>query len=274
MRILIFIFFLISAAHAACLPQTQKYPVPGQDFVVSANSYSPSERTDTISTVLILPTILGEGQVERSFAQNLCSSGLRVLILDVVNDTTAQYQIDNLSSHDESFNLALAGVRAVMTSLKTDTTLNGKFGILGASQGGLFATFISGQEKDISAAVIIVGAANLPGVLTYSDQRQVRAIRTARKNKLGIRTDAEYEKILSQKISVDPASDARNIDPSSTYLFLAQLDSTVPYRYQKELANALTGSKIQELRLNHVNAIVRVSKAYQKNIAAFFESKL
>lgn len=264
------IFVLLQAsAFAACEPQLQS---PGG---VKAKSYAPQTRSGKkVSAVLILPTILGETRVERGFASTLCRAGLRALILDVTKDTTPQYEIENLTSHDEAFAYALSSVQAVLKDLESDTTLSGKFGLLGASQGGLFSTYVAGSEPSISASVIIVGAGNLPGVLSYSDQKDVKAVRDARKKRLNIRSNEEYEATLKQAITLDPQLTARSISPDAAYLFIATRDTTVPSRYQLELSQNISGARIKTMDTNHVNGIIRAGQTYGKEITNYFLEKL
>ncbi len=264
------IFALLQAsAFAACEPRVQT--LSG----VKAKSYAPKVVAGKkASAILILPTILGESRVERGFASSLCRAGFRALILDVTQDTTAEYEIENLTSHDEAFNYALTSVQAVIVALRNDATLSGKFGLLGASQGGLFSTFVAGLEPAISASVIIVGAGNLPGVLTYSDQKNVKAIRDARKARLNIRTNEEYEATLQQAITIDPLANARNIAPDAAYLFIATRDTTVPSRYQLELSQAISGARVRQMDTNHVNGIIRAGQTYGKDIISYFGEKL
>jgi len=268
--ILALIFALFqSDAFAACEPRLQT--LSG----VKAKTYAPAALAGKkASAILILPTILGETRVERGFATSLCRAGFRALILDVTKDTTPEYEIENLTTHDESFAFALTSVQAVLAVLKTDTTLSGKFGLMGASQGGLFSTYVAGSEPAISASVIIVGAGNLPGVLTYSDQKGVKAIRDARKARLNIRTSVEYEGVLKQAITLDPLSAARNIAPDAAYLFVATRDTTVPSRYQLELAETVAGARVRKMDTNHVNGIIRAGKTYGKDITNYFKEKL
>ena len=255
------------SAYAACEPRLQTINE------VKAKSYAPASG-NKVSTVLILPTILGESRVERGFAVSLCRAGFRAMILDVTQDTTAQYEIENLSSHDESFTYALASVRAVIEGLRTDPTLSGKFGLLGASQGALFGTFVAGSEPAITASVLIVGAGNLPGVLTYSDQKNVKAIREARKARLNIRSDAQYEQTLAAAITLDPQAQARTIAPDAAYLFIATRDTTVPTKYQLELAQVMSGARVKKMDTNHVNGIIRAGQTYGNDIISYFKEKL
>jgi dienelactone hydrolase len=255
------------SAFAACEPRLQTINE------VKAKSYAPATG-NKVATILILPTILGESRVERGFAASLCRAGFRALILDVTKDTTAEYEIQNLSSHDESFTYALTSVRAVIEGLRSEPSLSGKFGLLGASQGALFSTYIAGSEPAITASVLIVGAGNLPGVLTYSDQKNVKAIRDARKARLNIRSDAEYEQTLAQAITIDPQAQARNIAPDAAYLFIATRDTTVQTKYQLELAQVLSGARVKKMDTNHVNGIIRAGQTYGKDILSYFREKL
>ncbi len=245
----------------------------GQIFTVKAKGYVPN-RSTKVPAVFILPPIVGETVLDRRMGQKLCQNGIAAYILNVVKVIPTEEEYPNLLVHDQSFVRALAGTRAVMKSLSANTALNGKFGIIGTSQGGMFAAYVAGSEPAIEASVIVVGAGNVPGVLASSDQEYIKAQREARLKIFNLTTEAEYEALLRPLIPNDPLAVAQQISPGSVYFFIAQNDTTVPTRFQRELLKKIPSPLVFEMKGDHFQGIVKAGTVHAEKIVRFFKRKL
>ena len=185
---IMFALFITAHSYAACEGVTKSYPITdpgdGKEFIVTAKIYHP-KLDIKVPAIFIMPPIVGETVLDRRLAERFCANGMAAYVLNAVKTIPTEEEIPNLRIHDDSYFRALTGIRTVLDTLKDDSSLNGRFGILGMSLGGMLAAYIAGSEPLISASVIIVGAGNVPGVLTKSDQELVKAQRDGRMKYFG-----------------------------------------------------------------------------------------
>jgi dienelactone hydrolase len=276
--------FLLVGVHsfafgASCNSKLETYkmtdPIDHGLFEISAKVYRPKVHNQKkISTIFIIPTIIGESVIDRRMANKFCSNGMAVYLLDVVKDIPTEEEIQNFEVHDDLYVRALAAMRTVISALKADAQLNGKFGILGMSQGGMISAFIAGSESDIQASVIVVGAGNVPGVLAYSDQARITEIRNSRMKQFNIKDQESYQQVFKDLVPHDPISVAANIRPGSMYMFIANNDTTVPTKFQQELRQKVPDPLVYEMRANHFTGILKAGSIHAGKITSFFLKQL
>lgn len=273
------LFFLsllsFSLLGASCDADLQNYPiidpVDQSIFNVRAKVYRPSQISKKkIPAIFIIPPIVGETVLDRRMAKKFCKNGMATYILGLVKVLSPEQEIYDLNVHDNSYVRALAGVRAVLNDLTKDPELNGEFGVLGMSLGGMLAAYIAGREPLIRANVLVVAAGNVPGVLAYSDQESVKAQRLKRMEIFRTPNQNSYKELLETLIPNDPINFAQNIQPKSSYLFIATNDTTVPSKYQQELRKKIRDPIVYEMRNNHFNAIVKAGTIHAEKITRFF----
>lgn len=276
--------FLVSlilplSVHAACDGNLRSFtmvdPVDQKAFEISAKVYRPDVKpNEKIAAVFILPPIVGETVLDRKLAAKFCNNGMASYVLNVVKLIPLEEEIPNLNVHNDSYVRALAGVQTVLAALKNDNQLNGNFGILGMSLGGMLATYVAGSEPLIKASVIVVGAGNVPGVLTYSDQKIVKAQREGRMKLFNVPDQKSYEELLAPLVPNDPITVAANVRPGSMYMFIAVNDTTVPTKYQQELRAKVPDPLVYEMNANHVNGIVKAGTIHSGKITNFLRNQL
>jgi dienelactone hydrolase len=266
------VFFVLSLNSYACQQDSSSLsiidPADGSDFIISIKSYRPQKGQNP--AVFILPPIHGETPLDRSLAKRFCRQGLASFILNVVRAQPEEKEIKDLGVHDHSYQRALAGVRAAISHLSQDTRLNGQFGILGMSLGGMLSAFVAGSEPRIKASVIIVGAGNVPGVLANSAQELVVKQRLERMKYFELHDTKTYEELLRSKLTLDPLLVAQNIAPGSSYLFIAKDDPVVPTVYQRQLAKEIRDPLVHEMRGDHFTGIIKAGTIHSKKIIRFF----
>lgn len=249
-------------------------PVDNKPFVFTSKVYRPLNTLSRIPAVFILPPIVGETVIDRRLAKYFCQNNVAAYVVSLIKEMTPEEEIRNLNVHDNSYVRALAAMNRLLEVLKDDKQLNGNYGILGMSLGGMLATYISGNDSRIKASVVVVAAGNVSGVLSYSDQELVVAQREARMKMFGIKDQESYEKLLNPLIPNDPINFAQNIAPDSMYMFIANNDTTVPTRYQQLLRGKIPKPLVYEMNANHFSGIVKAGTVHAKKILNFFKSRL
>jgi dienelactone hydrolase len=245
-------------------------PTEGSSWQVTTKSYLTSRSN---SFIFIVSPIVGETVLDRRLAQRFCANGLSAIIAGVVKTDNPLTADSDLSIHDKSYVRALAGIQALIAQIQL-TTPNARFGILGMSLGGMLSAYIAGAEPRIEASVIVAGAGNAAGVLADSDQEIVRGQRERRFGLFNISTPQEYENLLRPLIVNDPLSVASNIRPNSSYLFIANGDTTVPTRYQRELRDAIASPLVYAMNVGHTQALIRAGTIHAGKITGFFTRRL
>ncbi len=245
-------------------------PTDGLNWEISTKNYL---STRTNSTVFIISPIVGETILDRRLAQRLCANGISAVIAGVVKEENPLTADSDLTIHNKSYVRALAGIQALMNqTLSRDP--KARFGILGMSLGAMISAYVAGSDERIEASVLVAGAGNAAGVLADSDQQIVKSQRERRYGIFNINTPKEYEDLLRPVINNDPLSVAGNIKADSTYLFIANNDTTVPTRYQRELRATINSPLVYSMNVAHTQALIRAGTIHAGKIVGFFSRRL
>ncbi len=172
------------------------------------------------------------GQADRSLAQMIATLGYVCLAIDGPRagqstggprDTSqAWISVDKGPEYSFLYHWAYAGMRA-LTALEELAAASGnpykidgsRFGMLGASMGGLLTTFVNGIDSRVKAAIAIVAAGSWPAQLRLANSWLYNAIYTETR-------DLPYN-------GTDPLNSIEDVDQDSTVLtFLNYFD---PIRY-------------------------------------------
>lgn len=270
---------LTSSLWADCNSEIKSYdlkdPVDRSKWQVTSKSFFPAvEAGETFPVIFILPSIVGESPLERSMARRLCNRKIGAVILDVVKEAPFEVRVKNLNFEDQMMIRALHSFKHVLKQVKRLPEVSEKIGILGISQGALASAYISGSVRDMDTTVLIVGAGNLKGVLTESENKTIEALKEARMVHFKIKTEKEYQALLRKRVPHDPLSVAAKIKPNSTYFFMGTEDTTVPTKYQRELVGKIRGAKIFEMEASHMEAIIKTVTFNSDLIFDFYADQL
>ena len=276
MKTLFFLIALISSqAFAVCDGTPEKIsfrdPVNSSQFDIEARVYRPLGK---FPVVFILPPIVGETPLDGALGLNLCINGIGAYILNVLNDPPDAEQVKNLNVHEDALIRAEFSVTKWIEKLKNDPLVNGQFGIMGASQGGILSAYLAGVVPELKASVLIASSGNVAEVLATSTQETVSSLRKKRKEFFNLSTDDEYEQFIRPWITLDPLFVASSIPPGTTLLFIMTRDTDVPTKNQREYRATLTGEKVIEINNTHVPGIVEATTLHSSEIINFFKGKL
>jgi len=270
---------ITSSLWASCKPEIKAYdikdPVDRSKLQVTSKAFFPEvEAGEKFPVIFVLPSIMGESALERSMARRLCHRRIGAVILDIVKEAPFEEQVRNLYFQDQMMIRALHSFKHILKQIKRHPEVSGRIGILGISQGALASAYISGSVREIDTTVLIVGAGNIQGVLTYSQNKDIEAIRVARMAHYKLETDEQYRALIRKKTPHDPLTVAARIRPDSTYFFIATEDTTVPTEYQRELVDKIKGAKIFEMKASHIGAILKTVSFNSNLIFDFYADQL
>jgi len=243
-------------------------PTDNKEWKIDAKVFTPLD-SKTYPVVFLLPPSVGDTILDNSLATNFCLKGMGAYVLNLVKQIPTGYEIPNFNLQDEAADRALAGIRAVMATLDSSGLANGKYGIVGASLGGILASYIAGSEPRIKASVLIAAGGNIPFILATSTQEAVKAQREGRFSLLGINDPTHYENILKPFIQNDPINVAPNILAETTLQFIMLRDTKVPTITQIQLNNRLNRSEVIQIDRAHVPGIVEAVTVHVEKISFF-----
>ena len=275
--ILVFCFISFSAWGAPCDGNTQTFPTTdpqtGKEWFVKARAFRPAT-SSKVPAIFILPPIDGANELDRTLARAFCASGMGAYIVNIINDPEFEDRTWDLNTHTYEVLRVEKGLKLVMDKLETDSGVSGKFGILGASLGGIQSAYIAGSDTRIIASVILAGAGNVPGILAFSEQNTIKNLREARMSLFGIQDQPTYESIMNPFILFDPIDVAGNVKPGSMMMFITTKDDDVPTVYQQELRSKVREPRVIEIDAEHIPGIVIAGTVHGPDIIEFFKDWL
>lgn len=271
----VFLILLSASAWSKCQERQilfeTKDPIDASNWSIETKAYLPKGKSGKkFPVIFVLPTIVGETLLERKLAKRLCKNGMGAYVVNVVKILPFEQQITNLNIHNDLYVRALSGIKHLISKLENDQNLTQEYGIIGASQGGMIATYVAGSEPRIKSTVIIVAGGDIPGILSESDQKGVTQQREARIAHFNLSNNYEYRDLLLNKVPNNPLSVAHFILPNSLYFFLATQDTTVPTHFQKELRERIQQPLSFEMKASHVEGVIKATTLHFSKISTFF----
>lgn len=247
-------------------------PANKTTFDIESRVYRPAQ--GPFPVVFILPPIVGETPLDGALGLSLCLSGFGAYVVDVLNDPPDAEEVLNLNVHEDALFRAEVALRTILAQLKLDPNVNQSYGILGASQGGIISSYLSGVIDELKATVLIASGGNIPEILASSEQEAVRTQREERMRVFNVQTSEQYRELVSPYVTLEPLVLARNIKPESTLMFVLTNDIDVPTKNQRDLAAVIPGREVIEINNTHVPGIIEASTRYADRILNFFRSRL
>jgi hypothetical protein len=274
LKLTAFLFFIFYSSELLpqCTGQSRVISVPDpvnqSTFNIEMKVWRPFSPAGKFPVIFILPPIVGETPLDASLAAYFCLNNMAAYVLNVSNDPSEEEQILNLNVHEDALIRAEHALDILLDELEQDPAVSGKFGILGASLGGILSAYLSGNEPRIKATVLIAAGGDIPDILARSQQNAVRRLREKRIEKFSLKGPREYKILLEPFVTRGPLVFAPFIE--NALLYVLTLDLDVPTKNQRDLARAIPGARVRELTNIHVPGIIAASTVYAQEIKDFF----
>lgn len=220
--------------------------------------------------VLVLPILNGQKNVVRPFATYFARHGYAVALVDTVQRKTL---LQDLVNPEQAIIQSILRHRRVLDWIEFRPGMDAtRIAVFGASLGGFNALFLAASDARVRAVAPALVAADLPFVLTHSNERRiVEAVARARRD---LSLDQEgVEKYLEENIKTDPVNLAPHIDASKVLMILAKFDKAVPFEKQLELREAMGNPEAITLPTGHITAAAYLFYLRRK-VREFFDRKL
>ena len=190
-----------------------------EDFRVTAPGRRPA--------VVVTPILKGKQGIVRILAGILAERGFHAVILHNPDGILDPQQ--DSAALERAFRGSIVDLRRAVDWLALREDVDpARLGSMGVSLGAIRNAVLAAVEPRLRAHVLLLGGADLPGILMQSVEGPVCKYREARLEANGGSEEALLAS-LREAFFYDDQELGRSVDPRSVLLFLARFDRTVPY---------------------------------------------
>jgi hypothetical protein len=222
--------------------------------------------------VIIMPPTGGENVIDQSYANMLCSRGIRAVIVRSF-ELFPEDGVD-LKMYDIEALRSLAAIRQTAEYLeRTGTT---SIGLLGTSLGAVQGAFGVMVDDRINTATLIVGGLGLARIAAASEEPAQAELRRIRMDMWNLNQDQYLEKLM-RSIHVDavPYSDDPTLAQRKKVLSIVAVgDTYVPTETQMRLYNVWGRQPLITMKRGHISTVMRSAFLHAMEIYSFFDQNL
>jgi hypothetical protein len=227
---------------------TTTYPQRDTALLIKAKLFIPAQSVSEESVlvaaqfpiVFILPPLGGASRLDMMFGETVCKNRMAALLITTNLTGLDQSTLVPVTDHDHTHRRVASAIKAGIIVARTYSVINTeKVGLFGASLGGILGSVAFSVLPEVSAATFLVNGADVPHILTNSDQGPVVKLKTERMREQGFTTSEQYEQYLNDNLEIDPLHFVKLIQPDTIKLFLSQKDKSVPTQDQMLYYDAL-----------------------------------
>lgn len=249
-------------------PVTKK---PGKIRLTTFVRKLSESKAKDLKTVIVMPPTGGVNALDWGYAAHLCANGMRAAVITYWDYDTLN-EID-MNMHDRGALRALAAVRHVIEYLAPKRPK--QLGMLGTSVGAISSALVTGYERRVSAAALIVGGAGMPEIIAKSTESHLSKLREERMAHYKFESVDAYQNALSQAVKIEPMDFVNYSGKKNIWMMVATKDDTVPTKNQWDLFKAY-GSPQGSLQYpgDHLKTILRTSAVHPLTIVNYFKKVL
>ncbi|MBS3096110.1 hypothetical protein J4480_01575 [Candidatus Woesearchaeota archaeon] len=160
----------------------------------------------------------------------------------------------DLEMSKNTFNQAIVEVRSLIDNIKEKN-----IGIIGVSQGAMYASILYGIEERLTSACLIMGGGNLVDMIFESDDGCIASL----KNYL-IQSGIKKEKAREELRKIEPLNYAKPSKSRNLLMINAASDKVVPLKYGKQLREAWGYPEQIVINAGHFTVIKEVRTLLEK----------
>jgi predicted peptidase len=227
---------------------TTTYPQRDTALLIKAKLFIPTQTTSTetdliaaqFPIVFILPPLGGANRLDMMMGETICKNKMAAMLITTNLTGLDQSTLVPVTDHDHTHRRVASAIKGGLIVARTYPAINTeKVGLFGASLGGILGSVAYSVLPEISAATFLVNGADVPHILTNSDQGPVVKLKAERMREQGFTTSEQYEQFLNDNLEIDPLHFVKLIQPETIKLFLSQKDKSVPTQDQMLYYEAL-----------------------------------
>ncbi|MCC6159908.1 MAG: hypothetical protein IT350_17785 [Deltaproteobacteria bacterium] len=222
-------------------------------------------------TIILLPILGGEYDVEKLFAEYYAKRGFLVLRFE---------RKSRVLNPELGFEHTRAVLRATVIDVRRgiDWWLaqpeadDQRLGVCGISMGGFQSSLLMAVEHRIRAGVFLLNGGDFAGLILESEEGEVVDFRNAVARRNGWTGDELVSRARAILHDVEPLTYAPNIDPHRVLTMNPLFDRVVPYSHATAWWNAAHRPTRITVPTGHYSAIL-VAPRLMRQSAAFFAER-
>ena len=227
-----------------------------------------------IPAIVIVPTILGRTVLENSVAYRFCMTNMVAAIADV-NSTATPDHLPDWELHDRMSRRAILEIKSLIDYLVVQPQVDAtKIGAYGISLGAYTISLLAAVDPRLKSVVLILGAGNMPAILSNSQQRIPVKLRNLRMNATGDKSVINYETNLRKSVNYDPIYMLNEPEPKKYFMLIDLDDTYVPTENQLELWEKLGKPSHFDVHATHDQSILAAVTVHFNRILNELTSRL
>lgn len=203
--------------------------------------------------VLVTPILEGKLRVARVLSGLLLGAGFHTLVIH--NPPTILAPDQQAQDVEQAFRESILDLRLAVDWLCTRPEVDPeRLGSCGISLGAIRNSVLAAVEPRLQAHALLLGGADIPGILMRSIEEPVEDYRASRKEEYGV-SEEELGRSLRKAFHYDNRDLMRSVDPRNVLLVLARYDRVVPYENGELLKDRLGGPETVVLPCGHYTSL-------------------
>ncbi len=259
-------FFSISCISTSesrnCEPESTQFG--SAEFQVQISRYGGQSSQKSL---IIVPPTGRTNYIDKSYAEEFCSAGYDVYILDSWTgdvETTIELEI-----HQRFYGKAQTAITLVLDQIKSSYT-----GLLGTSVGGLHASIAASYQDRLQAVFVITTGIPIAEVVVNSDQEAMVKLKKERQKRYGFSTTQENILALGKAFTWEPQQLSEKYKEKDLGMSIALNDGTVPTENQIKLQDYWKPKKVITFSSNHFWGIIKTWLFSRDEVLEFFEESV
>jgi dienelactone hydrolase len=248
-------------------------PSTGEEMPVYVHFFE-NKKKGNLPLLIIVPPINGVSYREKNVSEHFIERGYHTIVIEPVKNVA-----DNsvpLKDFQKNLLCFVAAIRSTIDVFSEKEQVDPKnIFIWGASMGAIHSSLVVSVDKRVNAAILIVGGASITDIVTESTQRHVTRYRNERMLAENIGSVEEFRKKLKENMSFEVFPFAANRNASDLFFVVALKDSSVPSKYQLQLANSFPGTPtIRSYNFPHARTLLKSHASPLETYSDFINSKI
>ncbi|MGI6457243.1 MAG: hypothetical protein ACOX5R_16720 [bacterium] len=226
--------------------------------------------------ILVSPILGGKNRVADHFARYFADRGYHCIVVHRPEDLKKKVQ----SPEQLEYLMKQAVIRDRVVLdwfVRQPGVIDRALGSFGISYGGIKNTILAGVDQRLKVNTIALAGADIPSIIASSTLEELHRLRTSSMESNG-QTLAELENSIRISQMTEPLRFAPYINPETTFLILARMDTTVPRKNGELLRQALGYPRTLYLPTGHYSGVFFTGMLFypyiESKTLAFFNKHL
>lgn len=236
--------------------------------------YFQNTKAGKLPFLLIVPPINGISIREKKVSKHFLREGYHTLVIEPIKNISDKSI--PLNAFEDNLLSFVGAVRSCIDVIveQPEIDSNNLF-IWASSMGAIYSSIVIGVDHRINAGIFIVGGADIPEIVTKSEQRHIVSYRKERMNQEGLIDTAAFHQKIDSLLLIDPLKMKPLLDAHSFYCVIAQKDKIVPTKNQELLFQTFgSPTHVKRMKTGHAGALMRAHLFHLNNYSDFTNDRM